>query len=174
MCSKTWLHICAMSKKAIAFLLLAGGALYFITRQVMKVAVGAASGRIHKVNANGVEVRINMIIINESRLNLDIQNFLGQIFYKGSSLGIVQQIAPVRLLPLQVGGIELKTTIGWTTLGLNAYDIFKIYQSNQSVEPTPGQATPPKTDLIAWDQFVVRGTLIAEGLSIPINTTIFV
>ncbi len=157
-----------MNKKLILGIGILAVVGFYLYNQVRRVSIGAATAMVHKLNKDGVELRIFLAVVNEANLTLDVQTFLGQIFYKGASMGIVQQTGKVNIPPLSVANIEMKTTISWTTLGFSAYDIFQQYQLNQnSTEPKP------ISSLIAWDQFVVRGTLMAEGLTIPINTTVF-
>lgn len=140
------------SNKQIGFVLLAGAALlaWYLYSNVRRVSVGGASFRVHKVTLNGIEIRILLTIINEGNLNLDVQNFLGQIFYQNSAIGVVTQVAQVTLKPFATGQVEFKADISLLSVSLDLYNIIK-------------------SKTFDANSLILRGTLKAEGIDIPIN-----
>jgi len=158
--------------KILVVVAIVGAAAWWLYKQTAKISIGGAAATVHKLNPDGVELRIKLSVVNEANATIDVQTFLGQLFYKGVSMGIVQQLDPVTIPPLKVGYVEFKTTISWVTLGFNGYNVFQIYQQNQG---TNDQGQPnPQTALVDWAAFKIKGTLRAENISIPIESTIFV
>lgn len=131
-------------------------AVWYFYNQTMKVSIGGAAMRVHKVGLSSVELRIDLTIINESNLALDVQNFLGQVFYQATSLGIVTQVRAVTLQPFETGTVEFKAVISYVSVGMEFFNELKALLNKQ----------PTKINLA---DFTVRGTLKAENLSIPIN-----
>ncbi len=143
-------------KKAVIVVVVVG-ALWYLYNQTTQIDIGGASVRVHKVNLNGVTLRILLSVLNRSRLDIDVQGFLGHIMYKGVSLGDVIQVQPVTLKEFATGQIEFQAEISWVSLGTEFYQEVKDLL-------TKGPNTP-----IDWSAFTVQGTLRAENLAIPIN-----
>jgi hypothetical protein len=152
------------TKKWLIIGVIGVAALYYLYNQTLKISVGGASVRVHKINVGNVELRIDMTIINESNLELDVQGFLGQVFYAQTSLGIVTQVRPVTLAAFQTGVVEFKAEISYASVGLEFWDELKALITKTKAAST----------LINPAAFRVIGTLRAEGLSIPINETLLV
>lgn len=145
------------SNKKLIFIGLALGALaWYLYRQTTRIIIGGASPRVHKVNFQGVELRIDLTVINESNLNVDVQNFLGRLMYGVTQLGIVSQVRPVRLTPFQTGIIEFSAKIDWASVALEFQDEVRAMLSGGA-------------NAIDWAKFRIQGTLKAENVSIPIN-----
>jgi hypothetical protein len=129
---------------------------YYLYQQTTRIIIGGASPRVHKINLNGVELRIDLTVINESNLNVDVQNFLGRLMYGPAQLGIVSQVRPVRLTPFQTGIIEFQAKIEWVSVALEFQDEVRALINSG-------------TNNIDWSKFRILGTLKAENVSIPIN-----
>lgn len=129
---------------------------WYLYNQTTRIIIGGASPRIHKINFQGVELRIDLTVINESNLNVDVQNFLGRLMYGITQLGIVSQVRPVRLTPFQTGTIEFAAKIDWASVALEFQDEVRAILSGGA-------------NAIDWSKFKIVGTLKAENLSIPIN-----
>ncbi len=134
----------------IIALLVAGG--YWLYNQAMKVIIAGGYFRIHKVNLTSIELRVFLQMINQGNVTVDVQNFIGQIFYGQTALGVVTLAFQGSIPPLGQKELEFKAVLSTTTIGMELYSILK----------TPN----PQFDAGA---FTIRGTLKAEGLSIPIN-----
>lgn len=141
--NKTWLYI------GLAALLFGGLWLY---RQSLKIMVTGGYFRVHKLNGLSLELRVFLQITNESNLKIDVQNFLGQILYKGSSLGTVVLFKPAQIQPFGVQEIEFKANISLLSAGTEIYNI--LTTKDFSFNP---------------QDLRVKGTLKAEGVDIPIN-----
>lgn len=140
------------NNRKIGIVLLAGAALlaWYLYSNVRRVSIGGATFRVHKITFSGIELRIYLVVINEGNLNLDVQNFLGQVFYQGSAIGVVTQVAQVTLKPFATGQVEFKADLSLLSIGIDLYNIIK--DKNFDV-----------------NSLVIRGTLKAEGIDIPIN-----
>lgn len=151
-------------KSRLLPLLLLGGAAFLIirlVRGVSSVLVGNTTTMVHKVSLQGLELRTFLTIINQGQLALDVQNFLGQIFYKNAAIAIVRQVRPVRLPPMQTAEIEFSSEITWAALGMQfSEELRTLWQSGRLP--------------IDLAQFTIKGTLRAENLSIPINQPLLV
>jgi hypothetical protein len=131
----------------------------FVVRNAASIMLGGASTLIHKINLQGMELRTKLIVINPGNLNVDIQNFLGQIYYKGVALGITNMVNnPVRIGPFETKEIEFATQVGWIGAASQFYEQFFDLFRKQN-----------KGQKIALEGFTIRGTLRAENLNIPIN-----
>lgn len=144
------------NNRTLGIILLAGAAYYLYNayQNVMRVMVGGASFRIHKVTLTNIELRVFLTIINQGNFNLTVQNFLGQVYYKGTAIGIVRLIKQTVIKPFDTSEIEFKSDLSVLSIGL---EIFNIIKSKTNVN-----------DLNAAD-LTIRGTLKAEGIDIPIN-----
>lgn len=142
--------------RTLGIILLAGAAYYLYNayQNVMRVAVGGASFRIHKVTLTNIELRVFLTIINQGNFNLSVQNFLGQVYYKNTSIGIVRLLNQTTVKPFDTTEIEFKADLSLLSLGT---EVFNIIRSKTNVN-----------DLNAAD-LTIRGTLKAEGIDIPIN-----
>jgi len=133
------------------------GAFWFM-RQANRISVGGASVRIHKISAFGVELRVKLAIINESRLTIDVYGFLGQIFFKDTAIGVVQTVAAAQLPAHATGNIEFKADIPYLSLLSLGLDLASLLK---------GDVTNFKS--IPWADFKIKGTLRAEGFDVPID-----
>jgi LEA14-like dessication related protein len=145
-----------LSSRTIGFILIAGAAYYLYNayQNVMRVMVGGASFRVHKVTLTNIELRVFLTIINQGNFNLNVQNFLGQVYYKNTSIGIVRLLNQTTVKPFDTTQIEFKADLSLLSLGT---EVFNIIKSNTNIK-----------DLNASD-LTIRGTLKAEGIDIPIN-----
>lgn len=133
-------------------LLAVGGLFFYLYRQALKIMVTGGYFRVHKLQGTNIELRVFLQISNESNITATVQNFLGQLVYKGTSLGIVSLVYPASLPPFSVKELEFKASISGLAFGTELYKIItdKSFQFNPQ------------------DMRVV-GTLRAENLSVPIN-----
>lgn len=140
----------------LGILLIAGAAyfLYNAYQNVMRVVVGGASFRIHKVTLTNIDLRVFLTIINQGNYNITVQNFLGQVYYKNSAIGVVRLVQQTTIKPFDTSEIEFKSDLSIASIGL---EIFNFIKSQSQVK-----------DLNASD-LTIRGTLKAEGIDIPIN-----
>lgn len=140
----------------LGILLIAGAAYYLYNayQNVMRVVVGGASFRIHKVTLNNIDLRVFLTIINQGNYNITVQNFLGQVYYKNSAIGVVRLVQQTTIKPFDTSEIEFKSDLSIVSIGL---EIFNFIKSQSQVK-----------DLNASD-LTIRGTLKAEGIDIPIN-----
>ncbi len=134
----------------LGFLVFAG---VFLFRQAMKVSVTGGYFRIHKLEGTSLDVRVFLNVLNEGNARLDVQNFVGQLFYKQTSLGVVTLAFPAQIPPMGQQELEFKSLISLTTVGFEIFDLIKNGK-NQVINPA---------------DFTIRGTLRAEGFNIPIN-----
>lgn len=147
-------------KKKGGFLLLGLLALgaFWLFGQSKRITVGGAATRVHKITGSGLELRVDMQIINESSLDLDVYGFLGQIFFQKTAIGLVQQVAPVKLAAYSPGMIEYKAEISWASMLTLGFDLRAIMGGDIS-----------NWKKVPLQDFSIKGTLRAEGFSIPIN-----
>lgn len=140
----------------LGILLIAGAAYYLYNayQNVMRVVVGGASFRIHKVTLTNIDLRVFLTIINQGNYNITVQNFLGQVYYKNSAIGVVRLVKQTTIKPFDTSEIEFKSDLSIVSIGL---EIFNFIKSQSQVK-----------DLNASD-LTIRGTLKAEGIDIPIN-----
>lgn len=147
--SKTWLLI------ALGVAVVGG---LWLMRQANRISVGGASVRVHKISAFGVELHVDLSIINESRLTIDVYGFLGQIFFKDTAIGVVQMLQPATLAAHAPGSVAFKADISYVSLLTLGLDLAKILK---------GDVTNFKS--IPWADFKIKGTLRAEGFDVPID-----
>jgi LEA14-like dessication related protein len=131
-------------------------AVYYFRTQLKRITLGGTSTIVYKFNLQQVELRTVQTILNESNASIDVQNFLGQVLYNKSPLGVTTLVKPVTIPGFSQANIEFATIISTTAVGLEFYqEILNLIQN----QPTT----------IDWKAFTIKGTLKAEGLSIPIN-----
>ena len=147
-------------KKVVIVVAVIGVVAYYLLQNIRRVSVGSSTVRVHKVNFNGVELRVTTPIINESNLTIDVIGFLGQLFYKGMAFGTVTQVAAVKIPSFSTGSVEFSANLGLLSLGQIGFDLFNVIKADWK-----------KVD---WSLFTIKGTLKAEGLSIPINQKLLV
>lgn len=137
--------------------------LYYISkRTINKISVGSPAVRIHTINLNGIELRVDLPIMNESDIPVDVTAFLGQLLYGASSLGTLTLVRPASLPGFGQSIIEFSLKSG---LVGSAYELLNIL--------TKGD--PMNMSKIDWSnvdtsQFSVKGTLKVGRIPIDINT----
>ena len=140
------------SPKLLAVLALVGIAAYYFYNEAQKVIVSGGYFRIHKLQGTSLDVRVFLQLLNEGNARIDVQSFIGQFLYKGSSLGVVTLFKPGQVPPLGQTELEFKALISLTSVGMQIYEILKAGKA--SVNP---------------EDFTIKGTRKAEGFNIPIN-----
>lgn len=151
-------------RKSLLPLLLIGGLGFLalrLVRGLSSVIVGGSTTAVHKVTLQGLELRTLLTIINQGQLTIDVQNFLGQILYRGVGIGIVRQVRPVTLQPMQTGEVEFSSQLSWASLGMEfSEELLNLAKTGRLP--------------INLADFTIKGTLRAENLSIPINQKLLV
>ena len=155
-----------MANKTVRNLLIAGGIGYILylifQRTIAKISYGAPTMRIHKVTGNGIEFRIFLPIINESDIPAPVSGFIGQVFYKGGSLGTVTLVQPVELPGFGQTTIEFKMESG---LVGTAFELLNILTNGN---PLNYKDIDYKN--IDWSQFTIKGTLKVGKIPVDVNT----
>ena len=133
-----------MDKKTLKTVVIVGGALLLVyliaKRTAAKVTVGNPGVRLHKITLNGIELRIELPVLNESDIPAPISAFLGQIYYGANPIGLVKLLHPVDLPGFGQAIVPFSTQLSLVTLGQQLYDMLR---------------NPP----IDWSKFSVKGTL---------------
>ncbi len=133
------------------FIALGIGLVYFIGRRTAaKVSIGAAGVRIHKITLNGIQLRIDLPVINESDIPAPISAFLGQIYYGANAIGLVQLAQPVTLPGFGQAIVPFSADMSLVTLGQQLYDII---------------SNPP----VDWSKFSIKGTLKIGPVPVDVN-----
>lgn len=131
--------------------LIAAGLIFYVYRQAMKISITGGFFRVHKLVGTNVELRVFLQITNEGNGAVDVQNFLGQLLYQNSNVGIVQLFQPVTIPPFSVKEVEFVATVSGLAAATQLYNILinKAQFDPQSMR--------------------IKGTLRAENLNIDIN-----
>lgn len=119
-------------------------------RTAAKISIGGASVRIHKLTFDGVELRIDLPVINESDIPAPVSAFLGQIYYGINPIGLVTLVNPVDLPGFGQKVITFAAKLSLLAIGQQVYSIL----------------TNPPVD---WTKFRIQGTLKIGPLPIDIN-----
>lgn len=142
-----------MNKRTKNLLIIAGigVALYYLAmRTAAKISIGGAGVRLHKVGLSEIELRVDLSVLNESQIPATVTGFLGQIFYAGNPIGIVQLIKPTDIPGFGPAVVPFAAKISAVSALQQIYSI----------------VTNPPVD---WSKFTIGGTLLVQGLPVDIN-----
>lgn len=139
------------TQRSILWGLLLVGIVYYIgKRTAAKISIGSAGVRIQKISIGGIQLRIDLPVINESDIPAPVSAFLGQIFYGANPIGLVQLVQPVQVPGFGQVIVPFKADMSLVSLGQQLYDII---------------SKPP----VDWSKFSIRGTLKIGPLPIDVN-----
>lgn len=130
-------------------------------RAINKVSIGSPTMRLHSFGPEGIEFRIILPIINESDIPVTVSGFLGQLFYKGDSVGMINLERPAQLPGFGKGDIEFSVTTGYVGTALEIVSIL----TNGTFKPKDVSYSN-----IDWSLFRVQGTLKIGSLPLDVNT----
>jgi hypothetical protein len=148
-----------MSGKNIFFItLLFGAAYWFLIRAPKKVSFGTPALRLHKLG-NPLVFYISLPIINESDVAVDVNGFIGQLFYGVEPLGLITLVSAESIPGFGTAFIQFKAEVGLVGAGLFLYN--KITDSEDPLKDW-------KT-ILDVSQFSIRGTIKLGPLPISIN-----
>lgn len=148
------LLLCGTNMSNIKKFIIVGGIaalVYYLYNQAMKISITGGYFRIHKLAGTNVELRVFVQVTNEGNSRVDVQNFLGQLLYKGSNVGVVTLLQPTSIPSFSAQEIEFKAIVSGISVGMELYNILL------------------KKSVFSPQDLTIKGTLRAEGLNIPIN-----
>lgn len=131
------------------------GVFLLARRTATKISIGSAGVRIHKINFDGVELRIELPVINESDFPAPVSAFLGQVYFGNTAIGLVQLQQPVQLPGFGQAIVPFRANLSLLSIGTTVWDI--IQQSDGNAKN------------IDWSKFSIRGTLKVGPLPIDVN-----
>ena len=134
--------------------LMVGGVLVLVyliaKRTAAKVTIGNPGVRIHKISFNGIELRIELPVLNESDIPAPVSAFLGQIYYGANPLGLVQLVQPVDLPGFGQAIVPFSAKLSLVSVGQQVYDMLR---------------NPP----IDWTKFSIKGTLKIGPIPVSVD-----
>lgn len=144
--------------------------IWYLTRQTSRFDIGQAGLSALSLKGNGIQIKVRIPILNRSDITATVQNFLGQLYYGTTPLGLIQLTNPVQLAARAQASPELSILINYGSLGIELVSaLIKVLNIQLPGAPAPDPATP----VVDPSQFRIRGTLYVSGVAVDINQSIF-
>lgn len=140
-------------------LVAAGGFLLYTTakkKQMLdNLEFAFAAFKIHKWDISNpltLETRLTLNVVNPSNEAQNVQNVFLKLYYKGKFVGLVNQKAEQMIKALATSPMEFAVNLDLQSLVTETFDIVKNKGQLKGLQ--------------------LQGTIIASGVSLPINQTI--
>lgn len=156
-------------KSGFVIVLLVAGAVWYFFRNSMRIDVGTPTVSFLAAAGNGIRINVKLPILNRGNVAYPIEGFLGQILYGQTALGNVTLKQPVTIPARATAEPEFIALINWGALATETYGALSASGVVDWILSKIGLGDASKIKPITWNEFSIRGTLYAGGLSMDIN-----
>lgn len=153
-----------MKSRPILTILIVAGAIWYFSRQAVRVDIGSPGISFLKLSGSGIQLNLKMPVLNRSDFTYTVQGFLGQILFNGSPLGTITLKQQVQLPARGMAAPEFVTEIGFGALAGPLAALLQQFTNITIPVLTSGTTAPASLSSLR-----IRGTLYVSGLAVDIN-----
>lgn len=150
-------------------LALAGGVLWYLFRNSMRVDVGTPTVSFLQADGNGIRINVKLPILNRGNIALPLEGFLGQILYGQTALGNVTLKQPIVIPARATAEPEFTALINWGALATETFGVLSASGVVDWILDKIGLGDKSKIKPVQWNDFSIRGSLYAGGITVDIN-----
>lgn len=161
-----------MKQKQIFLAVGVGLALWYFTAQSKRFDIGSAAVTGAKLTGSGIRLNISLPVINRSDFDIPITGFLGQLLFRGSQVGTIQQVASVTLPARSQSAIQFTTTISFLGALGPLLPLLNSLAKKYIGVSLPGVVVDPNAPLPALSDLRIMGTLYVNAVAVDINQSL--